>query len=178
MNVEERIARHRENYDHISKHTAQNWAETFITELNDTQIEAGIRNGQTPPHLPVEEMVEAYHSSMQRLIVLGYNATLTPRTEISRPQRRQYDAMKHSVSVNKKTLNSVMELAEAEGNIVMIFSGSDCEKIEEMFGDLPVWLIAENGVYIKAPHTEKVRWAGGRQSDGWCRGVARSGRRC
>lgn len=30
-------------------HTAQHWADTFITELNDTHIEADLRMRHTPP---------------------------------------------------------------------------------------------------------------------------------
>lgn len=31
-------------------------------------------------------------------------------------------------------------------------AGSECHKLEEVFGHLPVWLAAENGVYVRPPH--------------------------
>jgi hypothetical protein len=33
----------------------------------------------------------------------------------------------------------------------LIFSGSEMAKLEETFGDLPLWLAAENGVYVRPP---------------------------
>jgi hypothetical protein len=36
-------------------------------------------------------------------------------------------------------------------NEVLIFSGSEMAKLEETFGGLPLWLAAENGVYVRPP---------------------------
>ena len=33
----------------------------------------------------------------------------------------------------------------------MIFSGADKLKLEETFNNLPVWLAAENGMYLRSP---------------------------
>lgn len=35
--------------------------------------------------------------------------------------------------------------------MVVIFSGSETSKLDEVFGHLPVWLAAENGVYVRPP---------------------------
>lgn len=51
MSEEERKERHQVNYTHVTKHTAQDWADTFITELNDTHIEADLRDRQAPPQV-------------------------------------------------------------------------------------------------------------------------------
>jgi len=64
----------------------QMWADTFISELNDTHIEADLRMKHTPPELEVAEVVKAYRDSKRRLIVLGY-ATLT--TAVEAPRQRQ-----------------------------------------------------------------------------------------
>lgn len=45
----------------------------------------------------------------------------------------------------------VEELAATAGNAVLVFSGSECAKLEETFEGLPVWLAAENGVYLRPP---------------------------
>lgn len=36
-------------------------------------------------------------------------------------------------------------------NVLVIFSGSETNKLEDIFGDLPVWLAAENGVFVRPP---------------------------
>jgi len=151
MRHDERVERHQENYQHIMKHTAQAWAETFINELTDSQIEASLRDRQTPPVLSLDALIRAYHSSNQRLFVLGYNATLTTSADPSRPQKRQFDSMRQLARLNPTTMKRIRDLCEDRSNTIMIFSGSECRRMEELFRGLPVWLIAENGVFMKPP---------------------------
>ena len=54
-------------------------------------------------------------------------------------------------SVNPTVYNSIRSLAEDETCDVVIFSGSDRSKLEETFGELNVWLAAENGMYLRSP---------------------------
>lgn len=35
--------------------------------------------------------------------------------------------------------------------MVVVFSGSETQQLEEVFGSLPIWLAAENGVFVSAP---------------------------
>lgn len=49
MSNEERRERHRQNYHHVTHHTVQTWADVFITELNDTHVEAELRTKHIPP---------------------------------------------------------------------------------------------------------------------------------
>lgn len=151
MSEEERKERHHVNYTHVTKHTAQDWADTFITELNDTHIEADLRDRQAPPQLPTSAVVTAYRDSNRRLIVLGYNATLTTAVEAPRQPRRHYDQMKALARVNPSTLKCIKELCQNPENLVIIVSGSECSKLQDQFGHLPVWLAAENGVYMRPP---------------------------
>lgn len=152
MSEEERRERHRQNYMHVATHTAQTWADTFISELNDTHIEADLRMRHTPPPLDVSAVVSGYLSSRRRLLVLGYNATLTTAVEAPRQPKRHFDQIKAQAKVNPKVMQCVREMCNDPGNVVLIFSGSECIKLDETFGHLPVWLAAENGVYLKAPY--------------------------
>ena len=45
----ERRERQRQNFTHITMHTAQAWADTFVSELNDTHVEAELRRKRIPP---------------------------------------------------------------------------------------------------------------------------------
>ncbi|KAF5827092.1 glycosyltransferase family 20-domain-containing protein [Dunaliella salina] len=159
MSEEERRERHRQNYMHVQTHTAQHWADTFISELNDTHIEADLRMKHAPPPLNMQEVVQAYKSSSKRLIVLGYNATLTTNTDapigrvggLGTKRTYQEQLGKSQAKVNPKILASLQELSRDPNNVLVIFSGSETHKLEEIFGDLPVWLAAENGVFVRPP---------------------------
>ena len=50
--------------------------------------------------------------------------------------------------------DSIKALAEDKSIDVVIFSGSDRSKLEETFGDLNVWLAAENGMYLLSPNQD------------------------
>lgn len=53
--------------------------------------------------------------------------------------------------------------------MVVIFSGSETVKLEEMFASLPVWLAAENGVYVRPPahvHRRSMGLPGSHQEAG------------
>lgn len=82
----------------------QTWADTFISELNDTHIEADLRLRHTPPELDIAEVVRAYKSSKRRLIVLGYNATLTTAVEAPRQPKRHFDQIKALTRVNPRIM--------------------------------------------------------------------------
>ncbi|KAK9822383.1 hypothetical protein WJX81_006174 [Elliptochloris bilobata] len=151
MSDQERRERHRQNYMHITIHTSQTWADTFISELNDTHVEAELRTKHIPPQLDVGEVVRAYRGARRRLLVLGYNATLTTAVEAPRQPKRHFDQIKALTRVNPAVYETVAALAADPASAVIIFSGSDKARLEEAFGALPVWLAAENGIFIRPP---------------------------
>eukprot|EP00854_Cymbomonas_tetramitiformis_P000752 gene752-1225_t len=159
MSDTERRERHRQNFMHVTIHTAQQWADTFVSELNDTHVEAALRTMRTPPQLQSREIVNAFHQSKQRLIILGYNATLTTAVEAPRRPKRHFDQIKALTRVNPKALASLQKLAEDPDTMVIIFSGSARDRLEGAFGDLPIWLAAENGVFIRPPPNPEERYS-------------------
>ncbi|GAX74440.1 hypothetical protein CEUSTIGMA_g1889.t1 [Chlamydomonas eustigma] len=151
MSEEERRERHRQNYMHVQTHTAQNWADNFISELNDTHIEADLRMRHAPAPLNMQDVVGCYEMSKRRLIVLGYNATLTTSVEAPRGPKRHFDQVKALAKVNPKIIASIQELCQDPNNTIVILSGSETSKLEDVFASLPIWLAAENGVYVRPP---------------------------
>jgi len=153
MSDEERRERHRQNYMHVSVHTAQTWADTFISELKDTHVENELRTRHVPPALPLADATREFKcASGRRLLVLGYNATLTQAVEAPRQPKRHFDQIKAQTQVNPDVCNCVCELAAHPMVTVVVFSGSDRERLLETFGDHPnIWLAAENGVFLRPP---------------------------
>jgi trehalose 6-phosphate synthase/phosphatase len=70
MSEAERAERHKHNFQHVTVHTAQAWADTFVSELNDTLVEAELRTLKIPPYLSPTRAAEAFRASQNRLIVL------------------------------------------------------------------------------------------------------------
>mmetsp|Transcript_6225 Transcript_6225/g.15802 ORF Transcript_6225/g.15802 Transcript_6225/m.15802 type:complete len:1099 (-) Transcript_6225:258-3554(-) len=153
MSDEERRERHCQNYMHVTIHTAQTWADTFITELNDTHVENALRIRHVPPVLDQSEAVAAFQSTTgRRLIVLGYNATLTQNEEAPVQPKRHFDQIRAQTQILAETYNSVRQLAAHSQVTVVILSGANRSRLTETFGDMPnVWLVAENGVFMRPP---------------------------
>ncbi|KAK7850306.1 Alpha,alpha-trehalose-phosphate synthase [UDP-forming] 1 [Quercus suber] len=72
MPADEREKRHKHNFAHVTSHTAQEWAETFVSELNDTVVEAKLRTRQVPPSLPNKDAINRYLHSNNRLLILNF----------------------------------------------------------------------------------------------------------
>ncbi|KAK4387162.1 Alpha,alpha-trehalose-phosphate synthase [UDP-forming] 1 [Sesamum angolense] len=72
MSHEEREKRHRHNFEHVTTHTAQQWAEFFVSELNDTVIEAQQRTRKVPPQLAFSDAIKHYLQSNNRLLILNF----------------------------------------------------------------------------------------------------------
>ncbi len=56
--------------------------------------------------------------------------------------------------VNPRVYDSVAALCDSPNTTVVVFSGSDKQKLEETFGKLNVWLAAENGIFMRPPQGE------------------------
>jgi len=175
----ERRERHRQNYHHIATHTAQAWADTFITELNDTHVEAALRTQAVPPPLDCGAVVEAARTAGRRLIVLGYNGTLAPGGEEGgragpggaagaapggggataapapvQPPSADKAARPSTASagpVSPAVISALAALGSDPANTVVVVSGSDRASMDAALGGLPVWCAAENGVYVRPP---------------------------
>ncbi|CAL9135071.1 unnamed protein product [Musa textilis] len=148
MSPDEREKRHRHNYAHVTTHTAQDWAETFVSELNDTVVEAQLRTRQVPPLLPTHVAVERYLQSKNRLLILGFNATLTESIESS--GRRGGDQIKEmELKLHPDLKAPLTTLCNDVLTTVVVLSGSDRSVLDDNFGEYNMWLAAENGMFLR-----------------------------
>ena len=56
--------------------------------------------------------------------------------------------------VNPTVYNSIASLSNDPNTTVVVFSGSDKAKLDEVFENLNVWLAAENGIFMRPPPDE------------------------
>lgn len=148
MPAEEREKRHRHNYAHVTTHTAQEWAQTFVSELNDTVVEAQIRTRQIPPFLPAQTAVGRYLQAKNRLLILGFNSTLTGSVESS--GRRGGDQIKEmELKLHPELKGPLSILCDDPKTTVVVLSGSDRSVLDDNFGEYHMWLAAENGMFLR-----------------------------
>eukprot|EP00884_Botryococcus_braunii_P003352 jgi/Botrbrau1/13017/Bobra.0389s0014.1 len=153
MEQTDRMRRHQVNYQHIKNHTSQTWADTFINELNDTHVEAEERMRHVPPKLDLAAVVRDFANSGKRLLVLGTNSTLLMSPEEAQNQsQRNQKLLELRIVPNWKNMRALEVIASDPNTMVVIFSGSDKSRLQEYYGDLPVWLAAENGTFVRGPY--------------------------
>ncbi|KAK6124157.1 hypothetical protein DH2020_042066 [Rehmannia glutinosa] len=131
MPADEREKRHRHNFTHVTTHTSQEWAETFVSELNDTVVEAQLRTRQIPPLLPKQKAVERYLHSNNRLLILGFNATLTG--PVDNTQGRRIDQFKEmELKLHPDLKEPLKRLCDDPKTTIIILSGSDRNVLDQM----------------------------------------------
>ncbi|TKY66366.1 Alpha,alpha-trehalose-phosphate synthase of UDP-forming 1 [Spatholobus suberectus] len=146
----EREKRHKHNFLHVKSHTAQEWAGTFVSELNDTVIEAQLRTRQVPPWLPTKTAIERYQQSTNRLLILGFNGTLTEPVEKTGDQIKEME-----VKVHPKLRQPLTALCSDPNTTVVVLSGSGRQVLDDNFKEYDMWLAAENGMFL---HPSKGEW--------------------
>lgn len=149
MSEKERRERHRQNFGHVFMHTAQAWADTFVSELNDTHVAAEIRTKRIPPALEPATVCDAFANASERLLMLGFNSTLTAAVEA--PRRRQFEQISSLIRLHPTSEAALRRLAQDPATTLCIVSGAERERLDLFFGHLPVWLVAENGVFLRGP---------------------------
>ncbi|XP_078428264.1 alpha,alpha-trehalose-phosphate synthase [UDP-forming] 1-like isoform X2 [Wolffia australiana] len=148
MPPDEREKRHRHNFAHVTTHTAQIWAETFVSELNDTVVEAQLRTKQIPPSLPTDRAIDRFLRSKNRLLILGFNSTLTEQVEFS--ARRGGDQIREmEPKLHPDLKESLSILCNDPKTTVVVLSGSDRSVLDDNFGEYNLWLAAENGMFLR-----------------------------
>lgn len=154
MPAEEREKRHHHNFMHVTTHTSQEWAETFVSELNDTIVEAQLRIRQIPPLLQAEEAVQCYLESNNRLLILGFYATLTEPLDCGR-RVDQFKEMEPKLHPEVK--EALKRLCEDPKTTVVVLSGCHHSVLDKNFGEFNIWLGAEHGVFLRTPNKKWIR---------------------
>ncbi|CAN4105707.1 unnamed protein product [Withania somnifera] len=147
MSPHEREKRHHHNFLHVTTHTSQEWAETFVSELNDTVVEAQLRTRHIPPQFPLEVAIERYFQSKNRLLILGFNATLTEPVDA---QGRRIDQLKEmELKLHPDLKEPLRELCNDPKTTIVVLSGSGRNVLDENFGEYRMWLAAEHGMFLR-----------------------------
>ncbi|KAB2065334.1 hypothetical protein ES319_A09G082800v1 [Gossypium barbadense] len=147
MPADEREKRHHHNFKHVISHTAQEWAATFVSELNVTIVEAQLRTRQIPPPLPIEVAVDRYSCSNNRLLILGFNATLTEPVDTLGRKDSQINEWEPKLRPDLQ--EPLRKLCDDPKTTVLILSGSARNVLDDNFSDYNLWLAAENGMFLR-----------------------------
>ncbi|KAJ2083837.1 hypothetical protein H4R24_000489 [Coemansia sp. RSA 988] len=144
MSPEEKRLRYKEMYQHVMCHDAQYWAATVIQDLRATVL-AGQFNAETPA-LDMPLFAKCFTESKQRMIMLDYDGTLTPITNIP-----------SQALPPPEMLKALRTLCANPNNFVAVISGRDREFLDLHLGDIDrLTLSGEHGSLLRTPGGEWV----------------------
>ncbi|KAJ1965131.1 hypothetical protein GGI12_000976 [Dipsacomyces acuminosporus] len=139
MTAGDKKLRFNQTYKHVVNHDAQHWASTVIQDLRAIVL-AGQTNSATPS-LDLPLFVKRYSAAKKRLIMLDYDGTLTPITNIpaqALPPPEMLKALRH--------------LCADPRNVVFVISGRDRQFLDLHLGDVKgLGLSGEHGSFIRYP---------------------------
>lgn len=130
-------------HDHISTHTVQHWAGSFMKTLQKP-IPGTTRPTRTLTRERSQDLADAYQASKNPLIMLDYDGVLAHFVD---------DPKKAAPSKNLRAL--LIKLSGHSKNTIAVISGRSKDDLEKWLGDLPIHLIAEHGALVRPAGKKK-----------------------
>ncbi|KAL1823296.1 hypothetical protein ACET3Z_010074 [Daucus carota] len=172
MSNMEKQLRHEKHYKYVSSHDVAYWARSFDQDLkractghlNQRCLELGfglsfkvVAMGPNFRKLSVEDIVSAYRSTNNRLILLDYDGTMMPQGTVDK-------------APSSEVIKVLEKLCSEPQNVVFIVSGRGKESLSTWFAPCRrLGLSAEHGYFTR--WTQDSRWECSMSADyfGWKR---------
>lgn len=145
MPVDEQIKRNHLLQDRLRRYNVVRWADDFVQVLLSTQKTEAARRARLLAGRIYSDMLQQYRAASRRALLLDYDGTLVPFAAEPRLARPDPELMA-----------TLAALCADPGNEVVIVSGRPRHTLQNWFGELPVSLIAEHGVWLRH---NKSDWA-------------------
>ena len=143
MPVEEQVRRNRLLQDRLRRYNVVRWADDFVQALFSTQKTEASRRARALTSKTLTTLIQQYRTAARRALLLDYDGTLVPFA--AEPRLAQPDA---------ELLEVLTALASDPANELTIVSGRPRHTLENWFGQLPISLIAEHGVWLRNKNSE------------------------
>ncbi len=155
MGDEEKRERMLVLHERVIRNDVFAWGERFLTILDQAVETRRSRAPESPPPLPVADLVAAYRKAAKRLLLLDYDGTLVPI--VARPQ---------DAAPSADLLRWLAALASEPANDLIVLSGRRAADLERWLGDVPrLGLAPEHGARWRSPgdsawrgHSGKTEW--------------------
>jgi trehalose 6-phosphate synthase/phosphatase len=138
MPAAEQVKRNQLLQDRLRRYNVDRWADDFIQAMVATQRTEAARRARSLTGKAQTTLMQQYRSATRRALLLDYDGTLVPFAEDPDKARPDADLLKLLDALGSDPLNEVV-----------IISGRPRRDLEEWFGDLPVALVAEHGVWLR-----------------------------
>ena len=139
---------------HLKHNTVDHWAANFIEDLEQIRHNALQESQKQLSSSDLEQIRHDYQKAHNCLLLLDYDGTLVDYTN-DPDHAEPPEQLKELLG----------QLTSNPRNQVYIISGRDRKMLSKWFGGIGLYLVAEHGAWIKAPHQEWTQL--GALSDEW-----------
>ena len=124
----------------LQRYDVTQWAELFIERMHEARLTNQRRQTKYWNPLAEEELLENYEAARQRLLIFDYDGSLVQF--VNNPRHARPD----------EELTTLMRNLTADPrNTVVVISGRDRTFLEDLFGALPIHMVAEHSVWQYHP---------------------------
>jgi len=138
MPAEEQIRRNKILQERLRRYDVNQWAEDFVQSMLSSQKTEAARRARILTGKAQATLIQQYRLSESRALLLDYDGTLVPFADTPR-----------SAPPDSELMELIIALAQDRANNLVIVSGRPRMDLEEWFGELPISLIAEHGMWLR-----------------------------
>lgn len=138
MPVKEQVERISMMQERLKQYDVVRWVNDFLDQLENIKQFQDKTSVRLLSSKQVKAILGQFEMASKRCILLDYDGTLTPFTNIPSKAEPSFEV-----------LNVLTRLASDTKNDIVIISGRDTETLDKWLGHLPVHMVAEHGAFIK-----------------------------
>lgn len=138
MTIQEQVERMAMMQERLKQYDVVRWVNDFLEQLDNIKQFQEKTRVRLISSKQVKSILQDFNVASRRCILLDYDGTLTPFTNI--PSRAE-----PSIEV----LEVLKKFSSEERNEIVIISGRDTETLDKWLGHLPLHMVAEHGAFIR-----------------------------
>ena len=138
MPVKEQVERMSMMQERLKQYDVVRWVNDFLEQLDNIKQFQDKTSVRVLSPKQIKGIVNDFEAARKRCILLDYDGTLTPFTNI--PSKAEPGA---------EVLDVLQNLCSDSRNDIVIISGRDTETLDKWLGHLPIHMVAEHGAFIK-----------------------------
>ncbi len=124
--------------ERLRRYDVVRWATEFVSQLTQMKEVQAQFNANLAPEPIQRQIADEYSRAGRRLLLIDYDGTLVPF------ERRPMLAVP-----TESVLDLLRALAADSCNTVVLVSGRDRSTLERWFGQLPIGIVAEHGMWLR-----------------------------
>lgn len=140
MPVAEQVRRNSLLQERLRRYDVNRWADDFLQALLATQQTEAAQRTRSLTGKAHGALVEQYRRATARALFLDYDGSLVP-----------FASHPHQSAPDAELLDLLRGLVADPRNMVLVLSGRSRADLERWFGQLPIGLVAEHGVWLREP---------------------------